>query len=65
MNYFSTTFAPMAKAIVLRFDTDELREALKAEARAQGRSLNKQILHLLANHPDRAKKKGGGSRLIF
>ena len=49
----------MAKAIVLRFDTDELREALKAEARAQGRSLNKQILHLLATHPDRPQKKGG------
>ena len=48
----------MTKAIVLRFDTDEQREALKAEAKADGRSLNKQILHLLSTHPDRPKKKG-------
>ena len=59
MNYFSTTFAPMAKAIVLRFDTDQQREALKTEAKAQGRSLNKHILFLLSTHPDRPKKKGG------
>lgn len=46
----------MAKAIVLRFDTDQQREDLKAEATTQGRSLNKHVLFLLSTHPDRKRK---------
>jgi len=49
----------MAKAIVLRFDTDEQREVLKAEAAAlPGKvSLNTYILTLLTTHPERPKKR--------
>ena len=49
----------MAKAIVLRFDTDELREALKAEAAAfPGHvSLNTYVITLLSTHPDRMRAK--------
>lgn len=43
----------MTKAIVLRFDTEEQHRALKADAKAQGRSLNKHILFLADTHPDR------------
>ena len=58
-NYFSTTFAPMPKAIALRFDSDEQREALKAEAKALpgNVSLNTYIITLLTTHPDRKRSK--------
>ena len=49
----------MPKAIVLRFDTDQQREALKDEAAAlPGKvSLNTYIITLLTTHPDRKKVK--------
>lgn len=49
----------MAKAVVLRFTSDEEREALKEEAAAlPGKvSLNTYILTLLATHPGRKKKR--------
>lgn len=51
----------MPKAVVLRFDTDAQREALKAEAAAlPGKvSLNTYILTLLESHPDRKDKPKG------
>jgi predicted HicB family RNase H-like nuclease len=49
----------MPKAIVLRFDTDQQREALKDEAAAlPGKvSLNTYIITLLTTHHDRKKVK--------
>ena len=54
----------MAKAIVLRFDTDEQREALKEEAAAlPGKvSLNTYILTLLDSHPNRKRSKPKGRK---
>lgn len=46
-------------SIHLRFDNEARRAALAEEAQAQSRSLNNYVLHLLATHPDRPKKKGG------
>lgn len=54
----------MPKAIVLRFDTDALREALKAEASTlPGKvSLNTYIITLLTTHPDRKRVKAKAKR---
>lgn len=42
-------------AYLLRFPTKEMRERLKAEAKAQGRSLNAHIIYLLTHKNNESK----------
>jgi len=44
-------------SIHLRFDSEDQRAALATEAKADNRSLNNYVLHLLATHPSRPKQK--------